>query len=735
MRNSLALIAGSILFASALPSALAQNTAPFTLSVQQGTNVTPVVNGQNLSVSSTAVGQATTFTITGTYIGTTSAVFASEASLLGSPDFSVGHLSPTIPATLAPNASFKLTVTYTPSSTAVATAQLTLPFTITPATAGGPIGSGVIAFNLNGAAASLTVNYFSAPSNNIIPLSNGGTIAFPTTLVNTSSVVTVVIANLGAATGAIDAITVTGTNNSFLLQSVGLLPTGVLSGGSFSFSLLYSPGVVGNDTGTLTIQFPNGPFVANLTGTSTSPNLSYQMINGGVTTPLPAGQPISLPDTNVGSTTSVTINVQNTGTASSTISSIASTGAAYSLSDVPVLPVTLGPNSSTSFTLNFTPATPATLTGTLTIGGTRYNLTGKGIGQLITYAYSAASGASTPVAAGGSILFPSTPLAQSTTQIVTVTNSGTTPGTITSIGIAAGSAASSYALTGLPTLPKTLAPGASLSFAAVFTPLAAGLNTATLLINTTTLVLSGFGGAAPTFPSFQFTGVSGQVQPFTQPSIGLTIAQGYPLDVTGVLTLAVNSNVFAADPSVQFSTGGRTIAFSIPANTTTAVFANGSNTVQFQTGTVAGNISFSASFLTGNGINVTPSGGSGLNVTIPQLAPTLLSVQITNITATSITVLVQGFSTTRSLTKLNFVFKSLSTNFQFTTSTFSLDVSQSSGFWYASGGSTAFGGEFAVTYPFTFTVPSGNTLVFTNQIAISVTAANSIGSSNTVSTQ
>ena len=613
MRNSLALIAGSILFASAVPVALAQSIAPFTLSVQQGQNITPIANGQNLAVTSSAVGQASTFTITGTYTGTTTAVFASEAQLLGSSDFAVSPLSPPIPATLSPNASFKLTITYTPSSTAIATAQLTLPFTITPATAGGPTGTGTIFFNLNGAAASLTVNYFSAPSNNIIPVANGGTIAFPTTLVNTSAAVTVVIANLGAAAGAVNAVTVTGTNNAFQLQSLGLLPTGVASGGSFSFNLLYSPGVVGNDTGTLTIQFPTGPFVVNLTGTSVSANLTYQMTNGTVTTPLPVGQPIVLPDTNVGSSSSVTITVQNTGTAGTSISTIASTGAGYSLSDVPVLPVALGPNSSTSFTLNFTPATPATFSGTLTIGGTRFNLTAKGLGPLITYAYSAASGASTPVIAGGSILFPSTPLAQSTTQTVTVTNSGTTPGTITSIGIAAGGAASSYALTGVPTLPRTLAPGASLSFSAVFTPLTAGLNNATLLINTTTLVLSGFGGAAPTFPSYQFTGVSGTVQPFTQPSIGLTLSQGYALDVTGVLTLAVNSNVFAADPAVQFASGGRTVAFTIPANTTTAVFANNANNVQFQTGTVAGNISFSASFVAGSGVNVTPGNGSVLN--------------------------------------------------------------------------------------------------------------------------
>ncbi len=736
MRNSLILVTGSLLFTcGALPS-LAQTTAPFTLSVQQAQSITPISNGQTLGVTSPAVGQATTFTISGTYTGTTTAIFSSEAQLIGSPDFSAAHLSPAIPATLSPGASFNLALTYKPSSTAVASAQLTLPFTISPATSTGTPASGVLVFNLSGAAASLSVNYFSAPSNNIIPLSSGGTIPFPSTLVNTTSVVTVIIANLGAASGSISSVTIAGTNNAFQLQGVGLLPTGVSSGGSFSFNVLYTPSVVGSDTGTLTIQFPSGPFVVNLTGTSTSANLTYQVINGGVTTPITVGQPITLPDTNVGAISSVTINVQNTGSAPSTIANISTTGTAYGLSDVPVLPAVIPANSSLSFTLNFAPPTPSVLTGTLTIGGTRFNLTGKGLGQLLTYSYSSTSGASTPVAAGGTILFPSTPLAQTATQSVTVTNSGTLPTTITSINVASTSPSVSFSVSQLPSLPVNLVPGASFIFSVNFTPTAAGLNTATLLINTTAITLSGFAAGGPTFPSYQFTGVSGQVQPLTQPSVGLSLSQGYPLDVAGVLTLSVSSNVFVADPAVQFATGGRTIAFTIPANTTTAIFANGAQTVPFQTGTVAENITFSASFTTVGGVAISSPNSSTLTVTVPQLAPTLLSVQITSVSSSSITVLVEGYSTTRSLTKFNFQFKSLSPNFALNPASFSLDASQGSGFWYASSASSNFGSEFAVTYPFTITLPSGTTApILTNNVSVSVTAANSIGTSNSVSSQ
>ena len=736
------LFAISVLAASTATPAMAQIAlAPFTLSVQQGQSVTPVANGQTLAVTATGVGQKTTFTLTGVYTGTNTAIFSSEAQLVGSPDFTIGHISPAVPLNLGLGQGFKLDITFNPSSSAIVAAQLIIPFSISvpPVVAGGTptITTGSLAFALSGGTANMTVNYFSAPSNNIIPLSNGGTIPFPSTLVNTSVSVTVVVANAGSATGLLKAVSLTGTNNNFQLQGVGLLPAAVGAGTAFSFNILYYPGVVGNDTGTLTLELATGTFTVNLTGTSVSPSLVYQLTNGTTTSALTVGQPIVLPDTNVGSTTSVTIQVQNNGTALATINNIATTGSAFSVSDLPILPINVTPSSSTSFTLNFSPTTAATASGTLTIGGTRFTVTGKGLGSQLSYSYGGGSG--TSVISGGTVLFPSVPVAQSISVPMTVTSSGTTPATITSIGIPSGAAASSYSISNLPTLPTTLAPGASLNFTITFTPQLAGLNSATLLINTASFVLSGFASSVPALPSYQITGASGQIQPFTQPSVGLTLSKGYPLDVTGVLTLAVSSTVFASDPAVQFATGGRTISFTIPANTTQAVFSNGSQSIQFQSGTVAESISLSATFATNGGANITPSGSNSLSLTVPQLAPTVMSVQISSVTSNSITVLVEGYSTTRSLSKLTFQFSSLSpTTFNFTTTSFTVDVSQNSGFWYSSAASQTFGGEFAISYPFSIQVnnPSGTTApTLAGNIGVAVTASNSIGTSSSVSGQ
>jgi hypothetical protein len=76
----------------------------------------------------------------------------------------------------------------------------------------------------------------------------------------------------------------------------------------------------------------------------------------------------------------------------------------------------------------------------------------------------------------------------------------------------------------------------------------------------------------------------------------------------------------------------------------------------------------------------------------------------------------------------------LSSSFNFPTTSFSLDISQSSAFWYSSGSSLPYGGEFAITYPFTLTFPTGTTLPLANNIGVSVTATNSVGTSNSVVT-
>ncbi|MCU1260511.1 MAG: hypothetical protein JWO80_3396 [Bryobacterales bacterium] len=715
-----------VFLAASLTPALAQQQTAFTLRIQQGQNSFQVANGQTLSFSATAVGQASTLTLTGTYAGTTTAVISSQPQILGNPEFTIGSIGNT-PLTLAPGATFKLDITYKPTTGSSSVAQLVINFAQTSATAGQPSVNGNITLNLTGVAPNFSVNYVLPPSNNVTPILDGGTVTFPPTLINTTNSATIVIANTGTGPSTINSVTVSGT--AFQLQGLGLLPAAISAGGTGSFVVKYTPVNPGADTGTLTLGFPGQTFTINLTGSATSSIVSYQEITGQTVTPLTAGQQITLPDTSVGVPSSVAIQVQNTGTASATINSVSFSGVGFTLTNVPILPIALVSGGSFTFNLNFTPTQVGPATGTLTIGPDRFLLSSNGIGAQLTYSYTGSSGATVTVQPPqGTVLFSSVPLAQSSSTAFTVTNTGSSAATITNVGIV-GSAGFTLSL---PPLPVTLAPGASYSFTVKFSPLVQGLNTANLLINGQSFVLSAFGTSVPTLPQFQITGLSGQLQPFTQPALGVTLAQPYPLDVNGTLTMGVSSTVFATDPSVQFATGGRSVSFTIPAGATQATFLNGSTQLQLQTGTVAETINIGASFATAGGVTVTSPNTAPLVVNVPRSAPTLISVAQQNFTTSGFTILVTGYSTTRTLSKVNLQFTG-APGLTLSGASFTVDVTQAATFWFSGSTSQPFGGLFAISIPVNVKVTGGTApTTLSGQFTVTATATNDVGTSNSV---
>src|SRR5581483_10572688 len=104
----------------------------------------------------------------------------------------------------------------------------------------------------------------------------------------------------------------------------------------------------------------------------------------------------------------------------------------------------------------------------------------------------------------------------------------------------------------------------SLTFAIDFAPATTGFSTSTLQVDDQSFTLSGSGTPPPSLPAVKFTGASGTVDPLTQPAIGLSMAGTYPLALNGTLTLSVNSSTFTPDPAIQFSSGGKTVTFTIP---------------------------------------------------------------------------------------------------------------------------------------------------------------------------
>ena len=284
----------------------------------------------------------------------------------------------------------------------------------------------------------------------------------------------------------------------------------------------------------------------------------------------------------------------------------------------------------------------------------------------------------------------------------------------------------------MPALPLNLAPGADFRFAITFTPTTLGFSSGTLLVDTTTIALVGSGTQPPALPAYTIVGPSGTAAPKSQPSIGVTLAEPYPVALAGTLTLSVSGSL-TADPAVQFATGGRTVPFVIPANTPNAVFGSQGTQIGLQTGTVASTFTVTPFFATQAGsVDITPKTPPTLQFAVAPAAPTLTSIQLTGQTANSFSIVVTGFTTTRTLTAWNAQFTT-APGVSMPTAQFTVDVSQIAAVWFQRSASQAFGGQFTMTVPFTFesTLPIGQSLV-SGIASVSVTMSNEVGTSSPV---
>lgn len=706
-------------------------TFPLQLRVTENNQIAIVANDSTLALSA-SVGQSETLQGTATYTGSGKITVTQAPTITGSTQFNAS-INGTLPITLTPGQSFSFVITYTPTSTATSSAIFTLPFTETVAGVGnqGPTTTAnAINFSLIGSAASFVVSYIK--DGNAFQLSNGGSIVFDPQPVNTTVALQVDIANQGGAPGTINSITVTGS--AFSLVGRPVLPITIPGGQQLQVAVEYKPTSVGTDTGQIVITFGDGTsLTATLTGTSTSASLVYTVLSNGKTTIVAPPGPITFPDTNVGSTSTISVQVQNKGNGTATVGSISVLGTAFQASAEPVLPKTLNTNDSFTFALTFAPTQPGVQTGQLLVGSDLFTLSGKGLGSELQFSYTAGGSIQTIGTNGVTgVVFSPEQITGSESIPFTVKNIGTLPALVSSIAIQGSS--SPYSVSGLPPLPKTLAPGASLSFTVNFAPNAVGVANDTLLINTTPVPLSGQGTAPPTLPAYTISGVSGTVAPQSQPTITLQLASPYPVALNGVLTLTSNGT-FGNDPALQFQTGGRTVPFTIPAGSTLADFAQQGNQIQIQTGTVATTVTLTPSFTTAAGnVTLTPANPTTLQFTIPSEAPVLLAATLASSSSNSVVLNFTGYSTTRSLSKLNLQFTAAA-GFTLATSQLTVDISGVSAVWFGSATSQGFGGQFTVSLPLTFsgTTPTGVALLQTIA-SVSGTVTNEAGTSNAVTT-
>ncbi len=631
--------------------------------------------------------------------------------------FSLAQQSGTVPA--MGNGFGTITINFTP--TAGDFANGTVQFTLTSF-------SGLsfdYSFSLFGRVISprVVTSYTLSSTNNQIVIQSGDTIAFPGTPVNGTGQATFIVANTGTGPITVDSVSLTG--DGYKLGNLSLVPAPLAGGNEFRFTITFSPVAAKRYPGALTVSIGSQRSTYTLDGQGTAASFTYQTITGTTTKPLPSGATIALPDTAAdgASKSTVTVQVTNSGNADGTLPNINLTGPDFQLANVPALPKTLGgtagtsgQSSSTFFDIVYMPSKPGLSTGRIQIGNDVFLLSGNGLGGVLTVTADVGTG---PLAIPnkGTIAIPNTAVGARRSIFITVTNTGNLPVTVSFFSVAG----PVFTTPTLGVLPVALASGASQRFEVRFAPVTTGAVTATLAINDQIFTLVGAGDPPAALPAVTISGVSAQTDPLQQPAATVQLASPYPADLRGVLTLAFLSDSFSDDPAIQFANGNRTVNFTIPANTTQAVFDQLGRSAPFQTGTVSGRVVLSTTFTVGL-VDLTPVTAPSVSTIIPSGPPQLTSVRLGGQSGNSVQLLISGYSTARSVTQLALQFTGMTgTNLQTTQQT--VDVASAFTNFYSDPGSRVFGSQFTLTL--TLTINGDPNALQT----VSVTASNSRGTS------
>jgi len=233
-------------------------------------------------------------------------------------------------------------------------------------------------------------------------------------------------------------------------------------------------------------------------------------------------------------------------------------------------------------------------------------------------------------------------------------------------------------------------------------------------------------------PSPQFTFSPDPLVPGQPARVGITMTTAFPHEVKGSITMEFVSNaaIPVDDPSIQFSTGGRSVSFTIPANGTEARFGSAaqSGSLAFQTGTVAGTLTFRGTFTSGT---LTDDFSPGVRMpAVPLQAPMIKTAQIQGESRDALSILL--LSTSREVTQLSLSFHTspkvqLSCNGIIgcvaSGSNMTLDVSSQFAQWFSS--DAAFGGLAQLRLP--LIISRGNVTG-----TVDVTLRNKQGVSNSI---
>jgi hypothetical protein len=332
--------------------------------------------------------------------------------------------------------------------------------------------------------------------------------------------------------------------------------------------------------------------------------------------------------------------VYNLGTTNITVTGITSSISQFVVSGT--LPVTILPAQWATFSVTFNPTTAKAYSGSATV-----MITGLP-NQKVTFNGTGTSATAIATLSQRSLTFASQPLGTSTSQALTITNTGTTSFKVTGVTLTY-----PFSQTGFSGVSTTIAAGKSLTMQVAFFPTSIGLSNGTLQIVYDSLApagisLSGTGAAAtaltvsnyPTLPSATVIAAyqanltaAGGTAPYTWAlASGSTLPSGLSLSSSGVITGTLASTVTTGSYSFTAKVTDSTSSSANAALTLVVYAAAGSkcNTIIFNaadgTGPLVPINDLGTGFYLGaeegglyaNGSNVRPSDHDTSGVTIAQ---------------------------------------------------------------------------------------------------------------------
>ena len=671
---------------------VARGQGSFLITVRDAETARQAPNGATVEVAG-RLGEAKDVFVEILYAGTSRGELG-LTSLTGSADFQFAAALPT-PTVLTPGQRAIFQLRFQPSTSARTLAQLGVTARELPPEGSNqqPGSFGLLLVGLSGTAPELKYAYALGTDGNVQALADGGVIRITKAPVNAASVATVIVYNAGTAPAKFEAASLEGAAELDLIQ-VPLLPLTLAAGQSVQFRIRYQPKELAVHEATLRMTGEGQTVTAKVEGVAQGPKWVYTLMpapgaDSGVAF-VPDGV-VELGEVELGRRKRAWILVRNEGNDDGVIAGVAISGDGYGLVDPPLVQTVVKVGAEIWFGVSLLAVQPGRQTGRLRSGVDTFVVSASVVGALLEYSYKA--GATTLVQTGGLVMLPAAAVGQTTAVVFSVENKGNRTAVIQTLAVSG--AGKAFQLAGVPPLPIQLAPDDRLEFQIRFTPVLAGASTDVLVVGDAIFNLSGMAAALPELPGYRFEGPSGTVAPMTQPAVGLTLQTAYPVALRGTLAMTVDSSSFGADPAVQFSTGGRVVSFTIPAGQTQAVFANGSTRVRLQTGTAEGRIVLTPAFVADGGIDRTPASPALLELTVPEQAPVVLAARM-EASLTAVNVVVTGYTTTRTLTKLEVRVKRRSGKEE----TFTFDVSAAAALWFGSANSLSYGGLFSATAPF-----------------------------------